>query len=161
MEFFCWNIICFGQNKPIKVQFFGRFSALMKFHPIPPAIFETAKSRFIQILHHCSVSWKITPLYFCSSNLVHIPWTAHHNKNFQIFEWKLTKFLMSYLKPQVRFSLNFASFFSVMKELLCTFLAKTLHDLDKRDPSKCNILDFRLHRIPPILYFDRLLLLKV
>ena len=31
----------------------------MKVHPIPHAIFETARSRFVQILHHCSVSSKI------------------------------------------------------------------------------------------------------
>ena len=33
-------------------------------HPIPHAIFETARLGFIQILHHCSVSWKKTPRYF-------------------------------------------------------------------------------------------------
>ena len=44
----------------------------MKVHPIPHAIFETTMSRFIQILHHCSASRKITPLYFFSSNLKYI-----------------------------------------------------------------------------------------
>ena len=66
-----WNIINFGQKERIKVQFFNLLSALMKVHPIPHAIFETATPGFIQILHHCSVSWKITPLRFCSSNLVY------------------------------------------------------------------------------------------
>ena len=74
----------------------------MKVHPIPHAIFETARSGFIQIFHHCSVSWKITPLYFFSSNLIYFG--------------KFTKSFMSYLKPQVSFSLNFASLFSVMKD---------------------------------------------
>ena len=54
--------------------------------------------------------------------------------------WKFTKFLMSYLKPQVSFSLNFASIFNVMRGNSW----------------------FRLLRwISPNLYFDRLLLLKV
>ena len=70
-KFSSWNIICFGQKEPIKVQFFRFLSALMKVHPILHAIFETTtRSRFIQISHHCSVSWKITPLYFFTSNLI-------------------------------------------------------------------------------------------
>ena len=35
---------------------FQTLSAVMKVDPIPHAIFETTKSGFIQILHHCSVS---------------------------------------------------------------------------------------------------------
>ena len=63
LEFYCWNIICFGQKEPIKVQFFNfsktqLLSALIKVQPISHAIFETTRSGFIQILHHCSVSWK-------------------------------------------------------------------------------------------------------
>ena len=45
--------------------------ALMRVHPIPHAIFETTRSGFIQIMHHCSVSWKITPLCFFISNLTY------------------------------------------------------------------------------------------
>ena len=81
---------------------FQTLSALMKVHPIPHAIFETTRSGFIQILHHCSVSWKITPLYFFSSNLIYFG--------------KFTKSFMSYLKSQVSFSLNFASLFNVMRD---------------------------------------------
>ena len=43
----------------------------MKVHPIPHAIFKIARSGFIQILHHCSVSGQITPLYFLTSNLAY------------------------------------------------------------------------------------------
>ena len=32
-----WNIICFGQKEPIKVQFCRLLSALMKVHPLPHA----------------------------------------------------------------------------------------------------------------------------
>ena len=59
--------------------------------------------------------------------------------DFSVVGWNLTKFLMSYLKPQASFSLNFASLFSAMRDnysiLLYTmlyFLAETLYDLDKR-----------------------------
>ena len=45
-----------GQKEPIKVQIFKFLSALMKVPPIPHANFETTRLRFIQILHHCSVS---------------------------------------------------------------------------------------------------------
>ena len=46
----------FGQKEPIKVQFFRLLSALIKVHQILHASFETTKSGFIQVLHHCSVS---------------------------------------------------------------------------------------------------------
>ena len=58
----------FGQKEPIKVQIFKFLSALMNVHPIPHASFETTRSRFIQILYHCSVScllciFYLKPLY--------------------------------------------------------------------------------------------------
>ena len=97
---FLWNFLAellhFGQNDPIKV------CALMKVHPIPHASFETTRSRFIQILHHCSVSWKITPLYFFSSNLTYVGQKELAEvkfSDFWVIRWKFTKFLMSYLKP--------------------------------------------------------------
>ena len=114
-----WNIILFGQKESINVQFFKLLSALMKVQPIPHAIFETTRSGFIQILHHCLVSWKITPLYFCSSNLVYFGQKEPIENKFSdlwVVAWKFTKFLMTYLKSQVSFSLNFASFFSVMRD---------------------------------------------
>ena len=121
MKFSSWNIICFGQIEPIKVQFFQLLSALMKVHSIPYVIFETTRSSFIQILHHCLVSWKINFLYFCSSNLVYFGQKEPiENKlsGFWVVGWKFTKFLMWYLKPQVIFSLNFASLFNVMRDNL-------------------------------------------
>ena len=56
--------------------------------------------------------------------------------NFWTFEWlgglKFTKFLMSYLKLQVSFSLNFGSLFNFS----VFFLAKNLYDFYKRSSSK-------------------------
>ena len=46
------KFLCFAQKEPIKVQFFRLLSALMEVPTIPHAIFETTRSRFIQILHH-------------------------------------------------------------------------------------------------------------
>ena len=116
MEFSKWNIKCFGQNELIKVQIFKLLSALIKVPPISHVIFETITPGFIQILHRCLVSW--TPLYFCNSNLVVFRQKELIEKKFSDFwvvGWKFTKFLISNLKLQVSFPLNFASLFSVIR----------------------------------------------
>ena len=138
----------------------------MKVHSIPRANFETTRSGFIQIWHHCSVSWKITPLYFCSSNLVYFgqkePIKVKFS-NFWVVGWKFTKSLMSYLKPQVSFSLNFTSLFCVFKDNSSVlFLAETLHDLDKEAHQRAEFQTFDCSReISPNYYFYRVHLLKV
>ena len=108
----------------------------MKFQPISHTSFETTRSKFIQILHHCSVSWKITPLHFFAS-----PFSVMKDNSsvffylrplyfgqkepvkvrlsdFWVVGWKVTKFLMSCLKLQVSFSLilHHSSVFSVMRD---------------------------------------------
>ena len=97
---FLWKfqaeLLRFGQKEPIKVQIMRLLCALMKVHPIPHANFEAIRSRFIQILHHCSVSRKITPLYFFSSNLYTLD--KKQFSDFWLVGWKFTKFLMSRLK---------------------------------------------------------------
>ena len=115
---FLWNflaeLLCFGQKEPIKVQILRLLCALMKVHPIPHASFETTRSRFVHVLHYCSVSWKITPWYFLSSNLYTLD--KKQFSGFWMVGWKFTKLLMPCLKLQVSFSLNFASIFSVMRD---------------------------------------------
>ena len=57
----------------------------MKVHPIPHTIFETARSGFIEILHHFSVPWEISLLYLFSRNL----WFkggAQQSAKFQTFD---------------------------------------------------------------------------
>ena len=129
-----WNIICFGQKKSIKIQFFRLFSALIKVPPNPHAIFKTARSGLIPILHRCSVSWKITPLYFFSSNLIYFGQKEPMEVKFWDFwedDWKFTNFFISYLKPRISFSLNFASLFGVMRDNSSVlFLAETSYHLD-------------------------------
>ena len=103
---------------------FQTFSALVKVPPIPHAIFETKRWGFIRILHYCSVLWKITPLYMCTSDLVCFGQKEPIEKklsDFWVFGWKFTKFLKSYLKPKVSFSLNFLSLVSVMLDTLLYF----------------------------------------
>ena len=82
--------------------------------------FPSNKSVFLQILHHFSMSWKITPLYFFSSNnmcfaqkepiKVKIFW------DFWVLRSKFVKFLTWILKWQVDFSPNFVSLFSFMQD---------------------------------------------
>ena len=123
---------------------FSFLSALMKVHRIPHGSCETTRSRFIQILYHCSVSWRIPPVYFFISNLYTVEKKEPiENKlsDFWVFGWKFTNFLMSYLKLQGSFSLNFESLFSVMRDL---DMRDLIHDLDKRSLAKCKISEFGL-----------------
>ena len=75
------------------------------------------------ILYPSSVSWRITPLYFFSSNYIYFAQKEHIKmKNFETFKCsdfqvlgsKFIKFHMSTLKWQVNSSSNFVSFFIVM-----------------------------------------------
>ena len=77
------------------------------------------KSIPLQILHHSSLSWHITPLWILSSYFsyfglkdpIKIPILR-----LSIALVKICIFLMSLSKPQVSFSSNFASPFSVIKD---------------------------------------------
>ena len=62
LYFFRSNVIYFAQKEPIKVEILRISNAQIKILQIF-VIFETAHV-FLQILHHSSVSWDITPLYF-------------------------------------------------------------------------------------------------
>ena len=133
----------------------------MKVHPIPHAAFETTRSGFIQILPHCLVSWKITPLYFCSSNLIYFGQKEPIEVKFSDF-WvvgsKFIKFLISYLKPKASFSLTFASIFSVMRRKSSVFFHLNLYMLWRKasdQSAKFQTFDC-LREISPYLYFNRL-----
>ena len=65
---------------------------------------------------------------------------------------------MSHLKPQVSFSLNFTSFFSVILH----HHSETLYDLVKGTHQSAKFQTFNCScEISPSLYFDKILLLKV
>ena len=71
LYFFSSNILYFGQKQLIKVQIFEIFECSGENLPNSSCHFPNHKSVFLQILHHSSVSWKITPLYFFSSNIIY------------------------------------------------------------------------------------------
>ena len=101
--------------------------------------FTNHKSVFLWIIHHSSVSWKITPLYFFRPSI-----NTLHKRNQSKCKFlrllgarvKFTKFF-SWLKQQISF------FFKLCITLhchetyfLCTFLAEMLYAFNKMSPSK-------------------------
>ena len=65
--------------------------------------FSNHKSVFLQNLRNSSVSRKITPLYFCSSNIIYFCHKEPIKTNFldfRVLRSKFVKFLMSILKRQ-------------------------------------------------------------
>ena len=161
--------MCFGQKETIKVQFFRLLSALMKLQPLPHVIIETTRSWFIQILHHCSVSWKITPLYFCSSNLVYFGlkepikiklfrllsgWVKIHQILHVIFETTSQFFFKLCITHQCHERCHHSS-------VSCTFLLKLYMIWTKgtHQSAKFQTSDSP-RKISPNLYFDRFLLSK-
>ena len=144
LKLFSWNIVCLGQKEPIKIQLFRLLSYLIKVHPIPHFNFETTRSGFIQILHHCSVLWKITPLYLFSSSLIYFGQKKPIELKFSelwVVGWKFANFLMSYLKPKVSFSSLSITLQGHEINLLCFF---SWNFKTKRIPSNWEISDFRL-----------------
>ena len=79
-KFSSWNIY-FWQKEPIRL-----LRTVMEVHPVAHAIFETTRPGFIQILHHCLVSWKITPLYFLSQTAYTLDKNSSSKWNFWAFE---------------------------------------------------------------------------
>ena len=161
------KFLCFAQKEPIKVQFFRLLSALMEVPTIPHAIFETTRSRFIQILHHCSVSWKITPLYYFSTNLIYFGQKRGHRS--EIFRL-LTCCLKIHQIPHVIFETTNQFFFleilhhsSLLWETnLLYFFSLNFIWVRQRSSSKCKISDFRMLTWNFTKFvFDKLPLLKV
>ena len=64
------NVIYFARKGPIKVQIFETFECSDQNSP-NSCHFWNNKLVFLQILHHSSVSWDITPLYFFSWNFIY------------------------------------------------------------------------------------------
>ena len=82
--------------------------------------FPSNKSVFLQILHHSSESWKITSLYFFSSNNIYFaqkePIKMKIFGTFFECSGQIYQLFMSILKRQVDSSPNFVSLFSFMKD---------------------------------------------
>ena len=69
--FFSSNNIYFAQKEPIKMKIFETFECSGQILSNSLCQFWNDKSIPLQILHPSSVSWKITPLYFFSSNNIY------------------------------------------------------------------------------------------
>ena len=114
--------------------------------------FSSNKSVFLQILHHSLVSWKITSLYFFSSNNIYFAQKESIKMkilglsssaqvkicqifyvNFETTSWFLSKFCIS---------LQFNEWL-----FLCIFLAQTMHTLLKRSPLKWKCLRLSSARV--------------
>ena len=123
-------IFYFGQNCPMKVPILTLSSALVKICQIPLVIFQNHKSIFLQILHHSSVSWKITPLYFLGQTL-----STLHNMNQS--KCKFVRLLSARVKIHqscVIFETTSQFFFKFCITL--TFLAEILYTFNRRSLSK-------------------------
>ena len=109
----------------------------LKIHQMTYAIFET-----ISLLLYT------TPLYFLAQKL-NTFYKSSSSKckfsDFPVLALIFPKFLMSFFKQKVSLSSKFGSFFSVMRDLFCTFSAETLYALDKSSTtSKCKFSDLPL-----------------
>ena len=118
-------------------------------------VYSNFASMFIVMKNNSSV--------FFALNLIYIGQKEPIEKKFSDFCVVGLKFLMSYLKPQVILSINFASPFSVMKDnssvlfqlQLCMIWTKGAHQSAKCQTFNCS------REGSPNLYFHRLLLLRV
>ena len=77
LYFFSSNNICFGQEEVIKVKIFETFECSGQNLSNSLCQFWNNKSIPLQILYPTSVSWKITPLYFFSSNNIYFAQKEH------------------------------------------------------------------------------------
>ena len=57
-----WKIISLDNKRLLMYKFL--YFWVLKWKLIPHSIFETTRSGFIQILHHCSLSWKNFSVFF-------------------------------------------------------------------------------------------------
>ena len=86
LEFFNWNIVCFGQKEPSNAQFFILLSALMKVYPIHHAIFKTTSSGYIQILHHFLHHWFLC-IFLAQTSHIYFGQKYPSKWNFLTFQW--------------------------------------------------------------------------
>ena len=137
-------IFYFGQKDPFKVRILALLSALVKICQ-STCHFPSKKLVFLQILDRSWTSWKITPLYFFSSNNIYFAQKDPIKENifggFWLLRWKFVKFLLSILKRQVDSSPNFVFLFNFMKDNSSVlFWAQKIYTLLKWSPLKGNFL---------------------
>ena len=114
-------------------------AVMMKLHPIHHVIFETIRSGFFKFC----ISVQCHEIY--NSSVFFLAQTSYTFDKNSLSEWNLWTFewlgenspnssFHIYLKPQVSFSLNFASLFNAMeKSLLYFFSYETLFDFLQKE----------------------------
>ena len=143
LYYFSSNVIHLSQNEAIKCKFFSSAGSklvkfLMSFFKAR-VIFSSNLASFFSDMIHNSLLFHIIPphnilpthnihiislralkltKFLMSLKTLHVLGKRSHSEckfsDFRLLVWKLTKFFMSFFKPQVCFPLNFASLFSVM-----------------------------------------------
>ena len=120
LYFFSSNNIYFAQKELIKMKIFESFECSSQILSNSLCQFGNNKLISLQILYLSSVSWKIIPLYFFSSNIIYFVQKESIKMNCFLDFWVLglnfVKFLMPILKWWVYTSPNFVSLFSFMKD---------------------------------------------
>ena len=126
LYFFSQKNIYFAQKEPIKMEIFETFECSSQILSNSLCQFWNKELIPLQILHPSSVSWKITPLYFFSSNNIYFAQKEHIKmkifETFKCSDQNSFKFHIPILKWQedksiqwqVNSSSKFASFFIVM-----------------------------------------------
>ena len=118
LKFSSWNIMLWTKkaHQSTNFQIFECFNesslnSSCQFWNHKVKVYSNFASLFSVMKYNSFVFFYLKPLYFGQKEPVEVKFS-----DFWVVGWKFTKFLMSYLKPQVSFSLNFASLFSVMRD---------------------------------------------
>ena len=142
---------------------FRLLCAPIKVYPIPHTTFETTRSGFLQILHHYSVSWKIT-LYFFKLK-PYMLWTkiAHWNQIFGLLSgWvKILQIPHVIFKTTSQFFFKLCIFNIMPDKSSVLFYLKLYMIFTKGAHHSAKFQTFDCSgEISPNLYFDRLLCWK-
>ena len=83
---------------------------------------------------------------FFISDLYTLDKDAHRNEIFRLLSGLVKIYQIPYAMFGTTSQFLFKLFITLQchEKVFCTFLAETVHDLDKRSPSKCKISDFQL-----------------
>ena len=140
LYFFSSHNIYFAEKEPIKMKNFETFECSGQNLSNFLCHFASNKSVVLQILHHFSMSWKITPLYFFSSNNYTLLKRSPLKWKFLRLSSTRVKFCqISYANFEMT-SWFFYKFYILFqfheRQLLFTFLAQTVYTFLKRSPLK-------------------------
>ena len=127
------------KSSPLKCKFLILSSSWVKIHQIPYVTLETANQFFFRffIILQCHYLWLLCKFALFTLNKK-IPW-KYQFWHFQVFWWKFAKFVMSFSKLQVIFSLNFASLFGVIKHTPLYFFRSNVVYFAQKGPIKVQI----------------------